>query len=159
MMVRSLIMIALPILMAAACESPRPSSTTSFSETQEAPMQPIVQSQTDPAHVPEMCNVVVSFTSVCCGVNQPLQARINDLVASDGRVASVSSHPWGPEGEIDLCIRTRSAVDAAGLTRDIEAVIASDERAPPVTVRQGEKPQAGYSPPADLSVEKRVPGT
>ena len=156
---RSLIMAALPILMTGACEPPRPSPTTSFSETQEAPMPPIVQSQTDLTPAPEACNVVVSFASICCGVNQPLQVRINDLVASDGRVASVSSHPWGREGEIDLCIRTRSAADAAGLTRDIGAIIASDERAPPVTVRQGGKPQAGYSPPADLSVEQRVPGT
>ena len=105
------------------------------------------------------CSVLVSFASVCCGINQPLRTRIDELIASDDRVASMTVHPWGREGEIDLCLGTRSEADAAGLARDIVAVIHSDNRAPPVTVRQGGKPQVGYVTAPDLSVARPVPGS
>ena len=153
---RHWLLIALPILTAGACEGAHPSPPTAPYQAESEPVQPAMPVRTD---VPGRCDVLVSFTSVCCGVNQPLQTRITDLVTSDARVASTSSHPWGREGEVDLCVRARSPRVADSLTRDISAAIASGGRGPPVTVRRGGKPQTGYTPPVDLSVEQRLPGT
>ena len=153
------IVVVLPVLSLWACDPVRSSSVISSVESQEAHVKLNDPLQAEAGETAELCNVVVSFTSVCSGVNQPLQIRVNDLVASDSRIVSTSMHPWGREGEVDMCLRTRNVADAGSLTRDIEAIIASDRRAPPVTVRQGVKPQTGYAPPADLSTDQRVPGT
>lgn len=150
------VLAVLPLLVLGACDSARPSPALSPAATTETPVQTPDQTPADPA---QSCDVLVSFTSLCCGVNQPLRARIGELIAADARVASVSEHPWGREGEVDLCVRTRDPAQAAALTRDIAAVIASDGRAPPVHVSQGGKPQAGYRPPADLPSDQRLPGT
>lgn len=152
--------IGLPLVLAlCACDSARPSAVISNPATLEAPVQTLDPAKANATPDAKACDVLVSFASVCCGINQPLQERINQLVASDVRIGSVTSHPWGREGEIDLCLHTRNEADAAGLARDIAAIIRSDNRAPPVTVRQGGKPQSGYVTPPDLSVEQRVPGT
>lgn len=148
-----------PILSLWACDPVRPSSVVSSFESREAYVQSIEPTHISSEEAVDSCNVVVSFTSVCCGVNKPLETRINDLVASDVRVISSSAHPWGREGEVDLCVRTKNTADAGSLTRDIEAIIASDRRAPLVVVRQGGRPQAGDTPHRDLSTEQRVPGT
>lgn len=69
------------------------------------------------------CDVTVSFGSVCCGIDQPTRARITEYVAADRRVAGTSERRWGREGEIDLCIATRS--DPDGLARDLTAMVPS----------------------------------
>lgn len=71
--------------------------------------------------VPGRCDVTVSFGSVCCGIDQPTKARITEYLAADRRVAGTSERRWGREGEIDLCIATRS--DADGLVRDLTAMV------------------------------------
>lgn len=150
-----LILTVIPVLLLGACDAARPSPVTSSSEPGNATMQPAASNQA----TTETCDVLVSFTSICCGVNQPVQTRINDLVASDSRVSSVKAHPWGREGEVDLCIRTHGAADAAGLIRDIQAIIASGQSGPPVSVLAGGKPQVGFTAPVDLSTDQRLPGT
>lgn len=87
---------------------------------------------------PGRCDVTVSFGSVCCGIDQPTRARITDYVAGDRRVAGTSERRWGREGEIDLCIDTRS--DPDGLTRDLTAMIPARPTGAStgtVTVRRG----------------------
>lgn len=157
------VLAVLPLLVLGACDSARPSPALSPAATTETPVQTPTQTPAptpgDPAQPAQACDVLVSFTSICCGVNQPLRERIDALIAADARVASFSTHSWGREGEFDLCLVTRDPAQAAGLTRDIAAVIASDNRAPPVHVSQGGKPQVGYRPPADLPSDQRLPGT
>jgi hypothetical protein len=67
------------------------------------------------------CDVTVSFGSVCCGIDRPTKQRITEYVAADRRVAGTSERRWDREGEIDLCIATRS--DADGLIRDLTAMV------------------------------------
>lgn len=71
--------------------------------------------------IPGRCDVTVSFGSVCCGIDQQTKARISEYVAADRRIAGTSERRWGREGEIDLCIATRS--DADGLVRDLTAMV------------------------------------
>lgn len=72
---------------------------------------------------PGRCDVTVSFGSVCCGIDQQTKARITEYVAADRRVAGTSERRWGREGEIDLCVATRS--DPNGLARDLTAMVPS----------------------------------
>ncbi len=83
--------------------------------------------------------MTVSFGSVCCGIDQPTRARITEYVAADRRVAGTSERRWGREGEIDLCIATRS--DPGGLARDLTVLIparAEGSSTGTTTVRRGE---------------------
>ena len=86
-----------------------------------AACQPLPQAL--PPGVAERCDVTVSFGSVCCGIDQPTRARITEYVAADRRVVGTSERRWGREGEIDLCIATRS--DADGLVRDLTSMVPS----------------------------------
>lgn len=85
-----------------------------------AACQPMPDVPSGPA-TGERCDVTVSFGSVCCGIDQPTKQRITEYVAADRRVSGTSERRWGREGEIDLCIATRS--DPDGLTRDLTARI------------------------------------
>lgn len=69
------------------------------------------------------CDVTVSFGSVCCGIDEPTRVRITEYVAADRRVTGSSERRWGREGEIDLCLASRSAADADALVRDLTAIV------------------------------------
>lgn len=72
---------------------------------------------------PSQCDVVASFGSVCCGIDQDTHAKITRYVSADRRVTGSSERRWGREGEIDLCLITRSGADADSLARDLTAMV------------------------------------
>lgn len=53
------------------------------------------------------CTFVVRYASKCCGIDHQTRSRVDDLLRSDARVASVTEQPWGREGEVDVCVQTR----------------------------------------------------
>lgn len=87
----------------------------------------------------ERCDIVVSFGSVCCGIDQDARTRISVYLDGDRRVAGVSERRWGKEGEIDLCVAARSDTD--GLLSDLAAMVPPREGGSStgtVNVRKGE---------------------
>lgn len=55
------------------------------------------------------------FASYGAGIDRGSLEAIEALLATDRAVASVGRYRWGREGEITLCVRVRSAQDAARL--------------------------------------------
>jgi hypothetical protein len=53
--------------------------------------------------------LVVSFYSICCGINQQAQEKldafINDYGKAKGRQLTKKAAHWGKEGEIDYCLK------------------------------------------------------
>lgn len=88
-----------------------------------------------PPQVPADCPLTVAFASYGAGIDGGTLARVERLLAADRGVRRVSRHPWGREGEVTLCARTRSNGDAARLARRIRAMIPPRPRGP-VTVEQ-----------------------
>ena len=83
-----------------------------------------------PPQVPADCPLTVAFTSYGAGIDGAARASIERLLGRDRGVRSVSRHPWGREGEITLCVRTRSNGDAGRLSRQIRAMIPARPRGP-----------------------------
>ena len=86
-------------------------------------------------HVPADCPLTIAFSSYGAGIDGGTLARVERLLSADRGVRRVSRHPWGREGEVTLCARTRSNGDAARLARRIRALIPPRPRGP-VTVEQ-----------------------
>lgn len=63
--------------------------------------------ETAPAMTAEGCDLIVSFGSKCCGIDQDAKTKISAFLADDDRVVDVSERRWGREGEVDLCVAIR----------------------------------------------------
>lgn len=95
---------------------------TLMAACQPMPSEPVFDPSAGPVD-PSQCDVVVSFGSVCCGIDQDTRAKITEYVSADRRVTGSSERRWGREGEIDLCLVTRSGADADSLVRDLAAMV------------------------------------
>ena len=79
---------------------------------------------------PADCPLTVAFQSYGAGIDRPARANIERLLHNERRVRSVTTHPWGREGEVTLCVRTRTIGDATRLSRRIRALIPARPRGP-----------------------------
>ena len=79
---------------------------------------------------PVDCPLIVAFSSYGAGIDRPTLLNVERLLNSDRGVRSVSRHPWGREGEVSLCARTRRLEDAFRLSRRIRAMIPARPRGP-----------------------------
>lgn len=105
-----------------------------------AACQPMPEAPSGPV-AGERCHVTVSFGSVCCGVDQATRARILAYVEHGPYVGRMTEHPWGREGESDLCLRTISSADPDVVVREIAALIPARTEGSSTgttTVRRGE---------------------
>lgn len=80
--------------------------------------------------VPTDCPLAVSFSSYGPGIDRAARLNIERLLRNDRSVRSFTTHPWGREGEVTLCVRTRTLQDAYGLSRRIRALIPARPRGP-----------------------------
>ena len=80
--------------------------------------------------VPSDCPLTVGFSSYGAGIDRPARANIEQLLRNDRGVRAVTTHPWGREGEVTLCVRTRTSGDAIRLSRRIRALIPARPRGP-----------------------------
>lgn len=86
------------------------------------------------AHAGDPCPLTVVFGSYAMGIDSGARGRIEALLAGDRAVAGFTAQPWGREGEVTLCARTRTPADAARLFQEIRALVPPRPRGP-VTIR------------------------
>ena len=75
------------------------------------------------------CGLTVSFGSYAMGIDGAAYAEVRRLL-TDGAVRSIEERRWGREGEVDLCVKTRSARDATRLFKAIRASLPERPRGP-----------------------------
>lgn len=86
---------------------------------------------------PADCPLTISFGSYGPGIDRPTLVRMESRLQRDRRVGNVSSHRWGREGEVTLCVRPRRGADARPLAADLRAMIPARPRGPvEVTLRR-----------------------
>ena len=72
------------------------------------------------------------------GIDQGTLARVETLLAADRGVTKVERSPWGREGEMTLCVQTRSGRDATRLFHAIASLAPAEPRGPvTVSTRSG----------------------
>lgn len=76
------------------------------------------------------CQFNVTFASFGAGIDNSARERVEALLVSDRRVIGFDTSRWGREGEVTLCVRTRSATDAAALFREVRTMVPSRPRGP-----------------------------
>jgi hypothetical protein len=82
-----------------------------------------------PAPQPPDCDLSVSFGSYAVGIDAPVLAAVRTILA-DPAVRSIEDRPWGREGEVTLCVRTRRAADADRLFGRIRTALPAKPRGP-----------------------------
>jgi hypothetical protein len=80
--------------------------------------------------VPNNCAVTVIFGSYAAGIDGQTLARMDRALRLDRRVSRVTRHPWGREGEVTLCIYTRTYAGAVPLSRELRRMIPARPRGP-----------------------------
>jgi hypothetical protein len=76
------------------------------------------------------CPLTVAFGSYAMGIDAATYARVEALLSADLAVTAVERTPWGREGEVTLCARTRSPADAERLLDSIAALFPAAPRGP-----------------------------
>jgi hypothetical protein len=109
-----------PILFAAALLSASPAGARA----------PGPLPRTGAPHVPADCTITAAFGSYAAGIDGATLARMERTLDADSRVRNVTRHPWGREGEVTLCIRTRTLAGADALSRELRAMIPARPRGP-----------------------------
>ncbi|MDF7773825.1 hypothetical protein P1X14_01075 [Sphingomonas sp. AOB5] len=80
--------------------------------------------------VPDNCSLTVAFGSYAMGIDQPTLARTERLLRRDAGVRRTTSHRWGREGEVTLCVITKRASDARRLFQRIKTTLPRNPRGP-----------------------------
>jgi hypothetical protein len=82
------------------------------------------------SQAPADCPLIILFSSYGAGIDRGSFQAVERLLGGDRGVRAVSRHPWGREGEISLCVRTRTAADADRLFRSVRALLPARPRGP-----------------------------
>lgn len=69
---------------------------------------------------PDDCPLVVDFASYGTGINRPVLQVVEKILTRDRAVTSITRYPWGREGEITLCVRTRTSRAATRLFHQLK---------------------------------------
>ena len=80
--------------------------------------------------VPSDCSLIVAFGSYAMGIDTAALQSVEALLDGLRGVRSVTRHPRGREGEVSLCVRTRSRADSARLFQAIRQRIPARPRGP-----------------------------
>jgi hypothetical protein len=111
-------------------------SAASAAEARVAPPLRVVEPAPLPAPrhaapvVPGDCTITIAFGSYAMGIDRPTLARMERTLQGDRRVRRFTRHPWGREGEVTLCIYTRTYGGAGDLSRQLRAMIPARPRGP-----------------------------
>ena len=109
MIIRSALLAA-TLLTAACAASPAPDAT--------------------PAGANGACDVKVDFASIGTGIDGATLEKVDALLSGDTGVSTIDRQYWGKEGEITLCVDTRTAADAARLFTSIKGVFPASSQKP-----------------------------
>lgn len=61
------------------------------------------------------CDLKVNFASIGTGIDSATLQNVDALLSGDTGVSTVDRQRWGKEGEITLCVDTKTGVDATRL--------------------------------------------
>jgi hypothetical protein len=76
------------------------------------------------------CPLSVTFGSYAMGIDSGTYARVDRLLARDRGVRNVDRSRWGREGEVTLCVTTRTRADSRRLFTRIKALFPRKPRGP-----------------------------
>ena len=76
------------------------------------------------------CRLEVRFGSYAMGIDGGTLRRVEQLLAEDTAVISVTRTPWGREGELTICAAVHGPADAERLARAIAALVPGNPRGP-----------------------------
>ncbi len=89
------------------------------------------------------CDLKVEFASIGTGIDHAVLQKVDALLAGDKGVAEIARERWGREGEITLCVATRTDADAARLFGQVKALFpALSEKPLRAETRAGERFEA-----------------
>jgi len=78
---------------------------------------------TGPPPIDPECAITVRLGSACCGRDGKTEKAINAFIANEPKILEKTAVPWGREGEIDLCLRTKSNSDTQEIFDHIKSLI------------------------------------
>jgi len=107
---------------------------------------------TPPSQEPQQsttgCDLKVEFASIGTGIDRAVLEKVDALLSGDKGVSTIGRERWGREGEITLCVATRSEADAARLFNGVKAIFpAKTEKPLRVETRAGQSYQAPVALP------------
>lgn len=106
-----------------------------------------VESFAMPVEQTPACGVTVTFGSYAMGIDRASFAAVEALLAGDQGVTATSQKRWGREGEVTVCVETRSAADSARLFGAIAKLFPAKPRGPlTVETSDGRRFEAGATP-------------
>lgn len=86
------------------------------------------------------CDLKVEFASIGAGIDRAVLEKVDALLSADKGVAGIVREPWGREGEITLCVDTKSEADASRLFGQINPLFPVGKEKPlRVETRAGER--------------------
>lgn len=88
------------------------------------------------------CDLKVDFASIGTGIDGDVLQKVDALLANDKGVAAVERERWGKEGEITLCVDTRTGADADRLFDAVKALFPATSQKPLRVERQDRTYQA-----------------
>lgn len=93
------------------------------------------------------CSVTVTFGSYAAGIDRGVYETVVAMLAHDAGVSKTEEMHWGREGEVTLCVRTKTRGDAARLFGKIKALFPARPRGPlTVDTAAGSRFEAGATP-------------
>ncbi|HEX8192242.1 MAG TPA: hypothetical protein VF552_05025 [Allosphingosinicella sp.] len=95
-----------------------------------APEGPAAAASQPPQAAPAACALEIEFGSYAMGIDRTALARVEQLLAGDGAVTSVTRRNWGREGEITLCVSVRGAADRDRLFTAVSALFPARPHGP-----------------------------
>ena len=79
---------------------------------------------------PADCPLTIGFASYGAGIDRGSAQAVDRLLGRDRAVRGFTRHQWGREGEVTLCVRTRTIADAGRLFRSVQALLPARPRGP-----------------------------
>ncbi|RYY31768.1 MAG: hypothetical protein EOP59_20270 [Sphingomonadales bacterium] len=96
---------------------------------------------------PAACAVTVTFASYAMGIDRGAFDAVQALLARDKGVTRNEARRWGREGEVTLCVDTRSSADATRLFEAIKPLFPVKPRGPlTVETASGARFETGATP-------------
>ena len=68
-----------------------------------------------PAAAGDACDLKVNFASIGTGIDSATLQKVDALLSGDTGVSTIDRQRWGKEGEIALCIDTKTTADTGRL--------------------------------------------
>ena len=76
------------------------------------------------------CDLKVDFASIGTGIDSATLQKVDTLLSGDTGISTIDRQRWGKEGEITLCIATRTEADATRLFGSVKRLFPASSAKP-----------------------------